>query len=146
MCVIVHLLSFKCFYITGNHRQKARVKVPVDVKPFKKYTQLYHTQCIQVTMNKLVGMSDLGLELESCCFGSCYPISYLRNRFYVNAVANTAQVSPSFWVVSQAANKLIYPCQGQIVGWRSSSYLRHTPDTDLWFQGIVLSRIQNRLC
>ncbi len=149
-CVYVSVcsLSFKCFSITGNHRQIARVKVPVDVKPFRKHTPLTHTVYTSHHEQTCRNVrSWVGLRVLLFCFkgGSCYPISYLRNRFYVNAVANTTPVSPYFWVVSQPASQLIHPCQGQIVGWRSG-YLRHISDTALWFQGIVLSQIlQNQV-
>lgn len=78
-------------------------------------------------------------QLERWCFEACYPISYLRNHFYVNVSANTALVSPYFWVVIQTASKFIQHCQSQIVGWPSSSYLRHTLDTVLWLRHCDIS-------
>lgn len=147
MCVWVCVcsLSFKFCCITGNHRQIAGVKVPADVKPFRK-----HTQCIQVTMNKLGGMSDPGLEWECCCFA--LKVGHVT-QYHISGIASTLALSQTLfhfrlhfgWSVSQPASQLIHPCQGQIVGYRSC-YLRHISDTALWFQGIVLSQmLQNQV-
>lgn len=108
--VNVHSLSFKRFRITGNPRQIARVKVPVDVKPFRKYTHLSHTQCIQFTVNTLVGMSDLGSELERFCFA--LKVGHVT-QYHISGIASTLTLSQTLlqfhltfgWSVSQPASQ-----------------------------------------